>query len=104
MLEEEKILINGSGHVVDDRNLFPITVYLYLVWETIDMMIRQLYMKVPVVIEDVKFNRTTTISKEGKVEMIVMIRKSNYFLLFVCKLFIKEFNIYQSLQMYTGSG
>lgn len=53
--------------------MFPIIGYLYLVWETIDIMIRYLYMEISVVIEDVKFNRTTTISKEGKIEMIVMI-------------------------------
>ncbi|XP_035722352.1 fatty acid synthase-like [Vespa mandarinia] len=64
-----------SGHVIDDRNLFPATGYLYLVWETLGMMIGKLYMDVSVVIKNVKFNRATTIPKEGKVEMTVMIQK-----------------------------
>ncbi|XP_047362642.1 fatty acid synthase-like [Vespa velutina] len=41
------------------------------------MMIGQLYTEVSVVIENVKFNRATTIPKEGKIEMIVMIQKGS---------------------------
>lgn len=68
-----------SGHVIDGRNLFPATGYLCLVWETLGMMIGKLYMEVSVVIKNIKFNRATTIPKEGKVEMIIMIQKGNYF-------------------------
>nr|XP_050849711.1 fatty acid synthase-like [Vespula vulgaris] len=64
-----------SGHVIDGRNLFPATGYLCLVWETLGMMIGKLYMEVSVVIKNIKFNRATTIPKEGKVEMIIMIQK-----------------------------
>ncbi|XP_047362716.1 fatty acid synthase-like [Vespa velutina] len=66
-----------SGHMVDGRNLFPATGYLCLVWETFGMMTGQLYTEVSVVIENVKFNRATTIPKEGKIEMIVMIQKGS---------------------------
>lgn len=68
------------GHVVDGRNLFPATGYLCLVWETLGMMIGKLYMDISVVIKNVKFNRATTIPKEGQVEMTVMIQKGNYIL------------------------
>ncbi|XP_043502646.1 fatty acid synthase-like [Polistes fuscatus] len=65
------------GHNIDGRNLFPATGYLGLVWETLGMMIGQLYTEVPVVFTNVKFLRATTIPKEGKVEMIVMIQKGS---------------------------
>ncbi|XP_046832940.1 fatty acid synthase-like isoform X3 [Vespa crabro] len=64
-----------SGHMIVGRNLFPATGYLCLVWETFGMMIGRLYTEVFVVIENVKFNRATTIPIEGKIEMIVMIQK-----------------------------
>ncbi|KAL2729284.1 fatty acid synthase-like [Vespula maculifrons] len=64
-----------KGHVIDGRNLFPATGYLCLVWQTLGMMIGQLYMEISVIIENVKFNRATTIPKDGTVEMTVMIQK-----------------------------
>lgn len=69
-----------KGHVIDGRNLFPATGYLCLVWQTLGMMIGQLYMEISVIIENVKFNRATTIPKDGTVEMTVMIQKGNCFL------------------------
>ncbi|XP_046832939.1 fatty acid synthase-like isoform X2 [Vespa crabro] len=67
-----------SGHMIVGRNLFPATGYLCLVWETFGMMIGRLYTEVFVVIENVKFNRATTIPIEGKIEMIVMIQKVSF--------------------------
>ncbi|XP_043668271.1 fatty acid synthase-like [Vespula pensylvanica] len=66
-----------QGHVIDGRNLFPATGYLCLVWETFGMMIGQLYLELSVVFENVKFNRATTVPKEGKIEMTVMIQKGS---------------------------
>lgn len=85
-----------SGHVVDGRNLFPATGYLCLVWETFSMMTGQPYTEVSVVFENVKFNRATTIPKEGTIEMIVVIQKGNYFPQLVSIYCFKEFNICRS--------
>ncbi|XP_046964411.1 fatty acid synthase-like [Vanessa cardui] len=63
------------GHVVDGRNLYPATGYLVMVWETLAMMIGELFIQVSVVFENVRFLRATNIPKEGILEFIVMIQK-----------------------------
>lgn len=64
-----------EGHIIDGRNLYPATGYLDLVWETVGEMNNILYTNLPVVFEDVKFHRATTVSKETTVEMTVIIQK-----------------------------
>lgn len=64
-----------AGHVIDGRNLIPATGYLTLVWETLAMMKGVMHNEISVVIEHVKFLRATTIPKEGKVELLIMIQK-----------------------------
>ncbi|XP_011503081.1 PREDICTED: fatty acid synthase [Ceratosolen solmsi marchali] len=64
-----------EGHVIDGRNLFPATGYLSIIWETIGMMRGELYTEVPIVFEDVRFLRATTLTKDGFIEFIVMIQK-----------------------------
>lgn len=64
-----------AGHVIDGRNLFPATGYLTLIWETVGMMRGELYTEVPVIFEDVKFLRATTVPKEGGVEFTLMVQK-----------------------------
>ncbi|XP_043664577.1 fatty acid synthase-like [Vespula pensylvanica] len=66
-----------KGHLIDGRNLFPATGYLYLVWETLGMTVRQLHTETSVVMENVIFNRAITVPKQGKVRMIVMIQKGS---------------------------
>ncbi|CAK1589941.1 unnamed protein product [Parnassius mnemosyne] len=66
-----------AGHVVDGRNLYPATGYLVLVWETLGMMMGELYTEVSVVFENVRFQRATNIPKEGNLEFIVMIQKGS---------------------------
>ncbi|XP_063988184.1 fatty acid synthase-like [Diachasmimorpha longicaudata] len=63
-----------AGHVIDGRNLLPATGYLALIWETVGMMRGEMYTEVPVVFEDVKFLRATTVSKES-LELTLMIQK-----------------------------
>ncbi|CAH0713521.1 unnamed protein product, partial [Brenthis ino] len=66
-----------AGHVVDGRNLYPATAYLVMVWETLGMMMGELYTEVSVVFENVRFQRATNIPKEGNLEFIVMIQKGS---------------------------
>ncbi|XP_015113130.1 fatty acid synthase [Diachasma alloeum] len=64
-----------EGHVIDGKNLLPATGYLSLVWETIGMMKGELYTEVPVVFEDVRFLRATTLSKDVTFELTITIQK-----------------------------
>lgn len=64
-----------AGHVIDGRNLIPPTAYLTLIWETFGMLREELYTEVPVVFEDVKFLRATTIPKKSAVELTLMVQK-----------------------------
>ncbi|XP_065219793.1 fatty acid synthase isoform X2 [Planococcus citri] len=66
-----------SGHVVDGRNLYPATGYLMLAWETISLMRGELYSEVPVVFENVRFNRATNIPKEGNIDFTIMVQKGS---------------------------
>ncbi|XP_059048240.1 fatty acid synthase-like [Achroia grisella] len=66
-----------AGHVVDSRNLYPATGYLVLVWETLGMMMGELFTELSVVFENVRFQRATNIPKEGHLEFIVMIQKGS---------------------------
>ncbi|CAK9800538.1 Fatty acid synthase [Anthophora quadrimaculata] len=62
-------------HVIDGRNLVPATGYLIMVWETMSLLQGKLYDEVPIVFEDVKFERATTIPPEGNVPLTVMIHR-----------------------------
>ncbi|XP_046739713.1 fatty acid synthase-like [Diprion similis] len=66
-----------SGHVIDGRNLVPATGYLELIWQTVAMMQGDEYMKVPVVFENVKFHRATTIPKDNAIKLQLMIHKGS---------------------------
>lgn len=59
------------------RNLYPATGYLVLVWETLGMMMGELFTEVSVVFENVRFQRATNIMKEGNLEFIIMIQKGS---------------------------
>lgn len=71
-----------AGHIIDGRNLFPATGYLALVWETLGMMVGELYTEVSVIFEDVKFLRATNIPKDGEIEFTLMIQKGLIFIVF----------------------
>lgn len=59
------------------RNLFPATGYLFLVWEVLSTMHGKMYMDMKIVLENIKFIRATTVSKDSKVEFVISISKSN---------------------------
>ncbi|XP_046964245.1 fatty acid synthase-like [Vanessa cardui] len=65
------------GHIVDGRNLYPATGYIVMVWETLGMMMGQLFTEVSVVFEDVRFQRATNIPKNGDLEFTVMIQRGS---------------------------
>lgn len=48
-----------------------------MVWETLGMMLGELYTEVSVVFENVRFQRATNIPKDGNLEFIVMIQKGS---------------------------
>uniref|UniRef100_T1H7Z0 Carrier domain-containing protein n=1 Tax=Rhodnius prolixus TaxID=13249 RepID=T1H7Z0_RHOPR len=64
-----------AGHVVDGRNLFPATGYLWLVWETVSMLRGETFHEVPIVFENVRFHRATNLSKDGSIDFIVIVQK-----------------------------
>ncbi|CAH1987550.1 unnamed protein product [Acanthoscelides obtectus] len=63
-----------DGHVIDGRNLFPATGYLFLAWETLSI-IKELPMSVmTVVFEDCRFHRATSMPPKGHVVMYVTVQ------------------------------
>lgn len=62
------------------RVLFPATAYLYLVWETLGLMVGVFFFEVGVVFEDVKFVRATALPKNQDVEFVVMIQPGEIYL------------------------
>ncbi|XP_047538557.1 fatty acid synthase-like [Vanessa atalanta] len=66
-----------AGHVIDGRNLFPVTGYILMVWETLAMMMGEMAIEVSVVLENVRFQRATHIPKQGVLDFIVMIHKGS---------------------------
>uniref|UniRef100_A0A6P7GXA3 Fatty acid synthase-like n=1 Tax=Diabrotica virgifera virgifera TaxID=50390 RepID=A0A6P7GXA3_DIAVI len=62
-----------QGHIVDGRNLFPATGYLFLAWDTLCLIEDS---NIPfnlkqIIFEDVKFLRDTTVPKTGGVSFTV---------------------------------
>ncbi|XP_077295535.1 fatty acid synthase-like [Arctopsyche grandis] len=66
-----------ADHVIDGRNLYPATGYLVLVWETLGMMMGEIFTEVSVVFEDVRFERASNIPKEGDLQFMITIQKKS---------------------------
>ncbi|VEN39582.1 unnamed protein product [Callosobruchus maculatus] len=63
-----------DGHVIDGRNLFPATGYLYLAWETL-CYIQELSMsQTTVIFYDCRFHRATSMPAKGTVAMSVTVQ------------------------------
>ncbi|XP_050353261.1 fatty acid synthase-like [Nymphalis io] len=65
------------GHVIDGRNLYPATGYLLMAWESLAMIMGELFIEVSVVFENVRFQRATHIPKQGSLEFIVVVHRGS---------------------------
>ncbi|XP_022832191.1 fatty acid synthase-like [Spodoptera litura] len=66
-----------TGYVINGCNLYPVTGYLFLVWETLGMMMGEPHTEVSVVFENVRFQRTINIPKERSMEFVITIHKKS---------------------------
>lgn len=62
-----------AGHQIDGRILFPATGYLALVWKTLAKLRGTDFELLPVVFENVRFQRATIMPKEGTVKFSITI-------------------------------
>ncbi|XP_012229663.2 fatty acid synthase [Linepithema humile] len=62
-----------AGHQIDGRILFPATGYILLVWKTLAKLRGVEYDRLPVVLENVRFQRATIMPKEGVVKFSITI-------------------------------
>ncbi|XP_018397404.1 PREDICTED: fatty acid synthase [Cyphomyrmex costatus] len=61
------------GHQIDGRVLFPATGYILLVWKTLAKLRGTDFERLPVVFENVRFQRATIMPKEGTVKFSITI-------------------------------
>ncbi|XP_039308272.1 fatty acid synthase [Solenopsis invicta] len=62
-----------AGHQIDGRVLFPATGYILLVWKTLAKLRGTEFERLPVVFENVRFQRATIMPKEGTVKFSITI-------------------------------
>ncbi|KAK5643465.1 hypothetical protein RI129_007310 [Pyrocoelia pectoralis] len=62
-----------TGHAIDGRVLFPLTGYLTLAWKTLAKLRNEDFEQMPVVIEDVRVHRATSMPKDGAVQFLINI-------------------------------
>ncbi|VEN45265.1 unnamed protein product [Callosobruchus maculatus] len=63
-----------DGHVIDGRNLFPATGYLYLAWETLCSIQALSISQTTVIFYDCRFHRATNMPAKGTVAMSVTVQ------------------------------
>jgi len=73
ILEEEFIYM--TGHVINGKNLLPTTGYLFFIWQMIGWLKKQHHLDIPIVFEDVNFLRSTILSQQSPVNLILTIQK-----------------------------
>ncbi|XP_071653559.1 fatty acid synthase-like isoform X2 [Temnothorax longispinosus] len=66
-----------TGHVVNEKNLFPAMGYLFYIWEIIASLKNQEYINTPIVFEDVNFIRATVLSQQIEIELTLSIQEGN---------------------------
>ncbi|XP_014471165.1 PREDICTED: fatty acid synthase-like [Dinoponera quadriceps] len=62
-----------AGHQIDGRVIFPATGYMLLVWKTFAKLRGADFERLPVVLENVRFQRATIMPKEGSVRFSINI-------------------------------
>lgn len=62
-------------HVIDGRNLIPAMGYLVMVWDMFSLMEGKFCDDMPVVFENIRFERATSISSTGTVSLKIIIQK-----------------------------
>ena len=62
-----------NGHTIDGRIIFPATGYMFLVWKTLAKLRGTTYDQLPVVFENVNFQRATILQKEGSAKFLINI-------------------------------
>lgn len=62
-----------AGHQIDGRVLFPATGYMVLVWKTLAKLRGEDFEQLPVVFENMRFERATIMPKEGPVKFLINI-------------------------------
>ncbi|XP_024885108.1 fatty acid synthase-like, partial [Temnothorax curvispinosus] len=66
-----------TGHVINEKNLFPATGYLFLLWNMIASLRKHDHTNVPVVFEDINFIRATVLSQHNEVELTLSIQEGS---------------------------
>ncbi|CAH1979654.1 unnamed protein product [Acanthoscelides obtectus] len=67
------------GHVIDGRNLFPATGYLYLVWQTLALTKNINMSGMDIVFEDCRFHQATQLPSKGYLSFLVTLDISGKF-------------------------
>lgn len=67
-------------HIIDGRNLIPAMGYLVMVWDMFSLMEGKFCDDMPVVFENIKFERATSISSTGSVSLKIIIQKGTMIL------------------------
>ncbi|XP_039312737.1 fatty acid synthase [Solenopsis invicta] len=66
-----------AGHVVNEKNLFPAMGYLFLIWEMVSSLRKQVVNNVPIVFEDVNFIRAIMLSPNNNINLILSLQKGS---------------------------
>lgn len=74
---KEYFLLYLTGHVINDKNLFPAMGYLFCIWEMMASFKNQEYDNVPIVFEDVNFIRATVLTPQKEIELTLSIKEGN---------------------------
>lgn len=101
-----------THHVIDGRNLIPAMGYLVMVWDMLSLRDGKFCDDMPVVFENIKFERATSISSTGTVSLKIIIQKGTILSIelsynVTTKLLLSSFvrnHILLSLDMFQGSG